>query len=320
MRVPDCHGSSQLGKEEGGEVELARKFNTVVVLLLLLLCILVLLHLLVKHLSRGKNTAKEASMMGTDCWLRTHILPMIERVKLPVVDFSKGQDCFSSLQQRTTPLGPKSQRRGPFGFPKQRRHLTSASEICLRLQGKRTISRLIPVRRTLTRQPDFRSFFQSSTNFQQCLPKIRANPIRNPSQSLDNLVPSFCPSDSKMASVDTKSVPDLYHGHYSAIFTNSPHLRRSQTKSPLARVKQQTEVQAKSLPDISNRCQPDNLVADKSLSNTACTLPMPTFVRRPHVKSSHWRHNKSPAHGKSSHRQHTTTNTKSLFRLEKFQT
>ena len=281
MRVPDSHGSSQLEKEEGGELELVREFNTVVVLLLLLLCILVLLHLLVKHLSRGKNTAKEASMMGTDCWLRTHILPMIERVKLPVVDFSKGQDCFSSLQQRTTPLGPKSQRRGPFGFPKQRRHLTSASEICLRLQGKRTISRLIPVRRTPTRQPDFRSFFQSSTNFQQCLPKIRANPIRNPSQSLDNLVPSFCPSDSKMA-VYTKSVPDLYHGHCSAIFTN--------------------------------------VVADKSLSNTACTLPMPTIVRRPHVKSSHWRHNKSPAHGKSSHRQHTTTKTKSLFRLEKFQT
>ena len=302
------------------ELDAIAILNLVVFLLflsvLLLLCHLVLLLL--------KSKAKEAARVGTttNCWLqRRHILPMANRVKMSLFDFSK-RKCwlFSFLKQqiqRRTSFGPNSQRRrGPFG------DTLSAKGICLHMQEKGPISCLMPARSHRTGLPRGFSLVQSSSS-SYCFPKIRANSITNASQSLDNLFPDFCPSDSWAKihmSVSSKSVPN------GALSVKSPrywYARRPHSKPSLGRMKKQTAAQAKSLPNLYKRCQATPVAAPANKNTSGHTKP--TFARGPHAKPSYLRPKKSPKHGKSYtpyiHHHHTTTsgNTKSMFCLEKFQ-
>ena len=178
------------------------------------------------------------------------------------------------------------------------------------MQEKGPISCLKPPRRQRTGL--LPEAFSSSSH---CFPNIRANPITNASQSLDNLVPNFCPTDSWAKihmSVGSKSVPN------SSLSTKSPSswfAKRSHSKSSVGWVKKQTTAKAKSLPNLYNRCQAAS--ADKK--NTSCqTL---TFAKGLHAKPSYLRPKKSPKHGKPCspyiHHQHATT--QSFFCLEKFQ-
>ena len=292
---------------------------------LLFLGVLVLLCHLV--LSLLKSKAKEAARVGTttNCWLqRRQILPMAKRVKMSLFDFSK-RKCwlFSFLKQqiqRRTSLGPNSQRRrGPFGS-EQGRDILFARGICLHMQEKGPISCLMPARRPRNGLPKGFSLVQSSSS-SHCFPKIRANPITNASQSLDNLIPDFCPSDSWAKihmSVSSKSVPN------GALSTRCWYARRPHSKPSLGWMKKQTAAQAKCLPNLYKRCQATPVAAPANNKNTSGHTK-PTFARGPHAKPSYLRPKKSPKHGKSCtpyiHHHHTTTsgNTKSMFCLEKFQ-
>ena len=317
MRLPGTDVGSHLEKDEGGLVELFMEMDAVafvnLVAFLLLLVILVLLY----HLLRRRSKAKAAAMMVANCWQQKQALPLAKRVNMPGFDFSVRQSCFSSLKQqiqRKTPLGRNSQRKGLFGFPTQGRDIPSTSAICLHLQGEPgPISCLMPARRNQTRLlPKGSSLVQTSPS-SHVFPTIRANPISNPSKSLDNLIHNFCPSDFRAkldVVVNAKSVPNFY-GCKSTIFA----------KSSLRWVRRQTEVQAKSLPNLYKRSQ-----AAAKKNHLTCPLLTPTFARGPHVKPSYSWAKKSPKHGKSSasfcmYHQHSTTtaNSKSLFCLEKFQ-
>ena len=329
MRLPGTHVDSHLEKDEGGLVKLFMEIDPIdfvnLVLFLLLLGIFVLLF----HLLRQRSRAKAAAVMGTNCRQQTQrkILLLAKRVKVPGFDFSVRQSCFPSLKQqiqRKTSLGPNSQIKGLFSFPKQDREIPSASAICLRLPGNRPISCLMPARKKKTRLLPLKGFsLAQSSSRSHVLPTLRANPISDPSKSFDNLVHNFCPLDSraklKMVA-NSKSVPNVYSSK-STIFAKSP---RWQSKSSLGWVKRQTEVQAKSLPNLYKKCQPGQAAAKKN--QLTYPLLMHTFSRGPHVKRSYLSAKKSPTHGKSSvtsclyHQLSTTTaNSKSLFCLEKFQ-
>ena len=321
MRLPDSHVGNHLEKDEGEVVELFMDLdaNAIVnlMVILLLLGVLILFCRLVMRLLRRRSKAKEAATAAAAyCRLqrRRKVFPIVKRVKMSLFDLSKRKCWLKKQIQRRGSLSPNNQRSWPFGF-RQGRDILSTREICLHVQGKGPISCLMPARTGL---PKSFTLVQTSTS-SHCFPKIRTNPISNPSQSIDNLFHNFCPSESwakKNMAVKAMSTPNFYGCRSTNIFVNSRRRSHGWTKKC-------TKVQTKSLPDLYRRYQPS--AKDKNASSHTCPLLTPHFARGPHSKPFYLSPKKSPKNEISRapclHHQPTTTsgNTKSLFCLEKFQ-